>query len=80
MLFVVYHPLNATFFAQNARAVFSSFPFLTLATILGIVCTVSYFQSGSIYPPIMLHWAFVLGWLLIFGGYRKLHYEASGFD
>ncbi|MEH2168506.1 MAG: CPBP family glutamic-type intramembrane protease [Nostoc sp.] len=80
ILFVVYHPLNATFFIRNARATFNSFAFLTLAAILGIVCTIAYLKSGSIYPPVILHWVFVLGWLMGLGGYRRLHNQASSSD
>jgi predicted Abi (CAAX) family protease len=73
ILFIVYHPLSARFFARNAQSTFNSFTFLTLAAILGAVCTVSYLQSGSIYPPMILHWILVLGWLLCLGGYRRLN-------
>jgi predicted Abi (CAAX) family protease len=77
ILFIIYHPLNATFFIRNARTIFSSFVFLTSAAILAIVCTIAYLKSGSIYPSIILHWIFVLGWLLGLGGYRKLHSQSN---
>ncbi|MEL6439707.1 MAG: CPBP family glutamic-type intramembrane protease [Cyanobacteria bacterium J06621_8] len=73
MIFVVYHPLNAYLFVYNARKTFNSFVFLTSAAILGIVCTIAYLKSGSIYPPVIIHWIIVIFWLLIFGGYRKLY-------
>jgi len=76
-LFIIYHPLNATFFIKNARTTFSSFAFLTSAAILAIVCTIAYLKSGSIYPPITLHWIFVLGWLLGLGGYQRLHSQSN---
>ena len=77
ILFIIYHPLNATFFIRNARTTFSSFVFLTSAATLAIVCTVAYLKSGSVYPPIVLHWIFVLGWLLGLGGYRRLHSQSN---
>jgi len=77
ILFIIYHPLNATFFIKNARTTFSSFAFLASAAVLAIVCTIAYLNSGSIYPPIVLHWVFVLGWLLGLGGYRKLHDQSN---
>jgi predicted Abi (CAAX) family protease len=77
ILFIIYHPLNAAVFANYAKTTFSSFAFLASAAILAIVCTVSYLKSGSIYPPIILHWLFVLGWLLGLGGYRKLHRQSK---
>ena len=42
--------------------------FLTLATCLGLACTVSAWRSQSLCPPIMLHWAVVAGWIVLFGG------------
>ncbi|MBW4685669.1 MAG: CPBP family intramembrane metalloprotease [Komarekiella atlantica HA4396-MV6] len=77
VLFVIYHPLNATFFIRNARTTFSSFAFLTSAAILAIVCTIAYLKSGSIYPPVMLHWVFVVSWLLGFGGYQRLNNQSK---
>jgi len=76
-LFIIYHPLNATFFIRNARTIFSNFAFLTSAAFLAIVCTIAYLKSGSIYPPIILHWIIVLGWLLGFGGYQSLHSQSK---
>ncbi|NJN92276.1 MAG: CPBP family intramembrane metalloprotease [Leptolyngbyaceae cyanobacterium SL_5_14] len=77
ILFIIYHPLNATLFVRNARIIFSSFAFLTSAALLAVVCTVAYLKSGSIYPPIVLHWIFVLSWLLGLGGYRRLHNQSN---
>lgn len=77
ILFIIYHPLNATFFIRNARTTFSSFAFLASAAILAIVCTISYLKSGSIYPPVILHWVFVVSWLLGFGGYQRLHNQSK---
>lgn len=73
ILFIIYHPLNANFLIRNARATFSNFVFLISTAILAIVCTIAYFKSGSIYPSIILHWIFVLVWLLVLGGYQRLH-------
>jgi predicted Abi (CAAX) family protease len=80
ILFIIYHPLNATFFIKSARTTFSNLAFLTSAAILGVVCSIAYLKSGSIYPPIILHWIFVLGWLLCLGGYRRLHIQSDNPD
>ena len=72
-LFVLYHPFNAAIFMKSARPTFYSFSFLSLALLLGIVCTVAYLKSGSIYPPTFLHWVIVVFWLFCFGGYRRLY-------
>lgn len=76
ILFVIYHPLNASLFMRNAKKTFSSFFFLISATILGIICAIAYLGSGSIYPSIVIHWIVVVIWLLCFGGYQKLNYES----
>lgn len=47
--------------------------FISLTTILGGTCTLMYFQSGSIWPPVLFHWATVATWLLALGGYNQLH-------
>ena len=77
ILFVAYHPLNAKFLMRSARGTFDTLPFLIFATILGLVCTAAYLESGSIYPPIFLHWIIVIIWLLCFGGYRRLYAKAG---
>ena len=69
VIFVVYHPLNV--FADQGT--FRNPVFLFLAGLLGIICTIAYLQSGSIWPPVVLHWLIVVVWLLSFGGYRKVH-------
>ena len=73
ILFIVYHPLNAYLFIHNARKTFSSFAFLASAAFLGIICTITYLISGSVYPPIIIHWLIVIFWLLVFGGYQRLN-------
>lgn len=70
--YVAGHPLNAALFYQKALGVFTE-PFFLLSTaILGIACTVTYLESGSIWTPVAVHWITVMGWLLMLGGYSKL--------
>lgn len=64
--FVLYHPFN--FFAP---AFFSDPIFLIGAGLLGIVCTISYLQSGSIWTAVVIHWIVVVVWLLGLGGLAK---------
>lgn len=71
LLFLVYHPLNV--FAIGHDKTFREPVFLLLAALLGIVCTISYWQSGSLWPPVVVHWLIVVVWLILLGGYRKLH-------
>jgi predicted Abi (CAAX) family protease len=64
--FVVYHPLNPL-----GEPFFSSAVFLVGAGLLGIVCTLSYLRSGSLWTPVAMHWLIVVVWLLVFGGLEK---------
>ena len=74
-LFVIYHPLNAiTFFPQGKTTFFDPI-FLTLATALGIICTWSYWHTGSLWLPVIIHWLTVVLWLSCFGGYEKLAWD-----
>lgn len=66
LVFILYHllPWTPTFFHQPN--------FLIGAGLLGFVCTLSYLQSRSIWMPIVLHWAIVSQWLLLWGGLEKI--------
>lgn len=77
MLFLIYHPLNALTFFPKGRITFQQPIFLFLAGLLGIICTIAYWESGSVWPPIVLHWAIVVAWLLGLGGYNKLYAVTS---
>lgn len=72
-LFVVYHPVNALTFYPAGRSTFMNPVFLLLAAVLGVACTVAYLQSGSLWPPVAIHWLAVTVWLLLLGGYRRLY-------
>lgn len=71
--FIVYHPLNALSFCPLGRKTFFDPVFLLLAGFLGIVCSIAYLQSGSLWLPVALHWLVVVVWLLLLGGYGKLN-------
>lgn len=73
ILFIIYHPFNALTFYPPGLKVFFHPLFLTLAAFLGIICSISYYQSGSIWTAAFIHWAIVVIWLLVLGGYGKLH-------
>jgi uncharacterized protein len=62
LLFLVYHlhPFVPAFFRTPA--------FLMGAGMVGIVCTISYLRSKSIWSAIVLHWSIVSVWLLVLGG------------
>ncbi|NEO68574.1 CPBP family glutamic-type intramembrane protease [Moorena sp. SIO3H5] len=71
-IFVIYHPLNAITFYPAARQTFFKPIFLFLAALLGIICTIAYLQSGSIWTAVVIHWLFVVIWLIGLGGKSRL--------
>lgn len=73
VMFIVYHPLNALTFFSRGLKTFFEIAFLVLAALLGIVCSLAYIQSGSLWTPVLIHWLAVVVWLLFLGGYRKLY-------
>ncbi|HEY9634301.1 MAG TPA: CPBP family glutamic-type intramembrane protease [Coleofasciculaceae cyanobacterium] len=73
VLFIVYHPLNAVSFFPNGRETFFNAVFLVSTALLGLVCSLAYVQSGSLWTAVALHWLTVVVWLLLLGGYRKLY-------
>ena len=72
VIFVLYHPLKTWLLPARRKAPFANHTFLSLTTLLGLVCTVSYVTSGSLWPPVVVHWLFVSGWLLLFGGWERM--------
>ncbi|MFB2939022.1 type II CAAX prenyl endopeptidase Rce1 family protein [Aerosakkonemataceae cyanobacterium BLCC-F154] len=75
VLFVIYHPLNAVTFFPTGRKTFFNPVFLLLAAVLGIVCSIVYEQSGSLWLPVIIHWLVVVVWLVFLGGYKQLRGE-----
>jgi uncharacterized protein len=57
------HPWVPPFFWSPA--------FVIGAGLMGLVCTLSYLQSRSVWPPIVIHWFLVSNWLLFLGGLDK---------
>lgn len=71
-VFILAHPLNALIFFPSRKPTFCNPIFLLLAGLLGLICTVSYLQSGSFWLPMLLHWILVVVWLLYFGGAKRM--------
>lgn len=69
--YVASHPLNAMLFPVN-HSTFTDPRFLLLATELGVACTLAYYKSGSLWPPVFLHGLIVNTWLLLFDGHARL--------
>jgi predicted Abi (CAAX) family protease len=70
--YIVYHPLNALTFYRAGFPTFFNPIFLFSMTLLGVICTISYFKSGSLWLSAIIHWLVVVGWLIFFDGYRML--------
>jgi predicted Abi (CAAX) family protease len=59
------HPFTPLFFREPA--------FLVGAGAIGIICTISYLESGSVWISATIHWLIVAVWLLLFGGLEKFN-------
>ncbi|MCP9848345.1 CPBP family intramembrane metalloprotease [Cyanobium sp. Morenito 9A2] len=71
-LFVIYHPLAERTWYPEARGVFHNPRFLVQCTLLGLVCISAYNLSGSLWPPLLIHWLVVTVWLGPLQGHRRL--------
>jgi len=72
VLFILAHPLNAIVFFPQRKSTFFDPIFLGLAGFLGVVCTITYLGTGSLWLPVGLHWLMVVIWLLTLGGLDRL--------
>jgi predicted Abi (CAAX) family protease len=71
-VYVASHPLNAWLFRPDVLGLFASPAYLVLAALLGLACTVAYFISRSIWPPVAIHWLTVMSWIWFLGGQALL--------
>jgi predicted Abi (CAAX) family protease len=76
-LFVAYHPLAGSLWYPPGRRLFRDPRFLVPCTLLGVICTVAYLATGSLWLPVLLHAAVVITWLERLGG-RELLAAAAG--
>ncbi|MEH2025533.1 MAG: CPBP family glutamic-type intramembrane protease [Nostoc sp.] len=72
LLFILYHLLNPKIFFKAGIPTFYNPAFLVLAAFLGIICTVAYTLTGSLFVIVLIHWVIVVVWLIVFGGITKL--------
>lgn len=72
LAYVLLHPLNALLFLPSARDVFYNPVFLLLTALLGGSCGLLYHRTRSLWPPVVLHWLVVAGWLTVLGGKSAL--------
>ena len=77
-LFVAWHPLAGRLWYPQGRRLFDDCRFLLLATLLGMACVIAYLATGSIWPPVLIHWLVVLTWLELLGGRWQLGQGVQG--
>jgi predicted Abi (CAAX) family protease len=68
VLFVLWHPLNALTANPGARKIFLNPNFLFIVFCLGLVCSLSYIYSRSLWAPVIIHWLTVFFWVFFLGG------------
>ena len=69
LVFVAAHPLLAFVAWPWSRRIFYRPAFLTIVALLGTACTLAYLATGSLWAPVALHWATMMGWKLFYGGW-----------
>ncbi len=67
-LFCLWHVVEAEVILPRARALFLRPDFLAWTVALGLVCALLRRRSGSIWPPVLLHWLAVVAWQGWLGG------------
>lgn len=68
LLFVAWHPLQVFVFGPHwARIVLDPW-FLAATAALGVALARLYWRTGSLWPPVALHWLAVVGWKALLGG------------
>ncbi|MEH1901256.1 MAG: CPBP family glutamic-type intramembrane protease [Nostoc sp.] len=75
LIFIIYHPIEGITVFPAGFSTFINPVFLFLAALLGSLCTIIYFQTGSFWTSVIFHWIVVIVWLLLLGGYRKLNIQ-----
>jgi uncharacterized protein len=71
-LFVLMHLLSSMTIYPAGFPIFATPMFLFAATLLGLICTLAYWRSGSGWVPVAMHWLVVFVWLMFLGGYGQL--------
>ncbi|MBD2103936.1 type II CAAX prenyl endopeptidase Rce1 family protein [Leptolyngbya sp. FACHB-261] len=71
IIFIVYHPIQGMTWNPSGYYVFVQPIFLVLAALLGVICTIAYLGTGSIWLPSVIHWLAVVIWLVLLGGFSK---------
>lgn len=67
-LFVLWHVVEAMTFLPGAAPIFLRLDFLCVAAVLGGLCGLLRWRSGSLWTAVILHWAAVTVWKVALGG------------
>ncbi|MCI5221140.1 MAG: CPBP family intramembrane metalloprotease [Candidatus Electrothrix sp. AR4] len=67
-LFTIWHPLNTLTINPSAQEFFLNPYFLLIVFCLGIICSLSYIYSRSLWVPIIIHWLTTVIWVIFLGG------------
>jgi len=73
-VFVAMHPMGALLL--HNRAIFLQPAFLAIVLALGALCTLAYRITGSLWPPVFMHWSTVVVWFYLFGGASQIGFVA----
>ncbi|NJL48948.1 MAG: CPBP family intramembrane metalloprotease [Leptolyngbyaceae cyanobacterium SM2_5_2] len=72
VLFVLMHVVSSLTVYPDGFPTFTTPLFLLSALLLGFICTMAYWQSGSWWVPVVMHWLVVFVWLMFLDGYGQL--------
>jgi predicted Abi (CAAX) family protease len=67
VLFTLWHVIE-TAFLPGGSVFFRRIDFLALAALLGLLCGLLRWRSGSIWPAVFLHWLAAAAWIGWLGG------------
>ena len=71
-LFIIWHPLNATYLLKTARPLFFDPIFLLIAALLGATASIIALTTRSRWCAIFFHWIVVVAWKFCLGGPKFL--------
>ena len=66
--FVLWHPVQVWLGLPMAQPAFLEPAFLAIVALLGLVCTLAWRRSGSVWPAVMIHWGTVVLWKAVAAG------------
>ena len=65
--FVAWHPLQVLWFGEAWGGVVLNPWFLAAVAALGVATTRLYLRTGSLWPPVALHWIVIVAWKALGG-------------